>query len=115
MNLVERAQKILLQPKQEWYVIYPEPDQPAQLYPNYIIPLAAIGPIARIIGLVLFGAGLYLAPVTSFIPYVIIGSVVLFALDLGSVDTIGIPRGNHIDRARTPVSHFAVRVKKRWF
>lgn len=84
MNLVDRAQKIIMQPQQEWYVIQQEPTPPAQLYPSYIIPLAAIGPIARIIGLLVFGASL-LGPLTGLIPYAIVGSVLMFALDLGSV------------------------------
>src|ERR1044071_3767866 len=85
MNLVERAQKIIMQPQQEWYVIQQEPTPPAQIYTSYIIPLAAIGPIARIIGLMLFGLSLFLGPLTGLIPYAIVSSILLFALDLGSV------------------------------
>lgn len=50
MNLVERVKRILLSPKQEWEVIDAEVTTPSALYTGYIIPLAAIGPIASIIG-----------------------------------------------------------------
>ena len=81
MNLVERAQKILLQPQQEWYVIQQEPTQPAELYTGYIIPLAAIGPVASIIGYVIFGYGLVHIPIFM----IIVSSVILYILTLGGV------------------------------
>src|SRR5215208_4555756 len=81
MNLVERAQKILLQPQQEWYVIQQEPTQPAELYTGYIIPLAAIGPVASLIGLSVFGYGLF----GMSIPAIIVRSVILYILSLGSI------------------------------
>lgn len=85
MNLVDRAQKILLQPKQEWYVIQQEPTTPAQLYPGYIIPLAAIGPVASIIGLAIVGIPTVLGNYRISLPYAIIIAIIAFALELGSV------------------------------
>lgn len=85
MNLVERAQRIITQPKQEWYVIQPEPTQPAQLYPNYIIPLAAIGPVASIIGFSIIGIPTVLGSYKISLPYAVILAIISFALDLGSV------------------------------
>ncbi len=58
MNLSERAKKILLQPAEEWKVIDSEPGTLADLYTSYIIPLAAVGPIASIIGYSLIGVRL---------------------------------------------------------
>jgi hypothetical protein len=55
MSLVDRAKRILLSPRTEWPVIDAEPTTPAQLYTGYIIPLAAIGPIAQVIGYSVFG------------------------------------------------------------
>ena len=55
MALMERAKNILLQPKQEWPVIDTEQTSVGSLYTGYIIPLAAIGPIASIIGWSVFG------------------------------------------------------------
>jgi uncharacterized membrane protein len=51
MTLVDRVKRILLQPKQEWEVISGETATTADLYKNYVIPLAAIGPVASIIGM----------------------------------------------------------------
>jgi hypothetical protein len=54
-KIVARAKNITLSPKAEWPVIAAEPDTVAGLYQNYIVILAAIGPIAQFIGLAVFG------------------------------------------------------------
>lgn len=58
MSLMERAKKIVLQPKTEWPVIDGEQTTTGALYTGYIIPLAAIGPIAQVIGWSVFGLSL---------------------------------------------------------
>jgi hypothetical protein len=58
MNIVERVKKILLQPGEEWGVIAAESTTTSELYRNYIIPLAAIGPIAFVIGMSVLGMGM---------------------------------------------------------
>jgi len=58
MNLIERIKRILLQPKQEWEVISGEATTTPDLYRSYIVPLAAIGPVASIIGLSIVGVGM---------------------------------------------------------
>lgn len=55
MNIVERVKNILLQPKTEWPVIEPEQTSTQALYTGYIMPLAAIGPIAMLVGLSVVG------------------------------------------------------------
>ncbi|WP_028988714.1 Yip1 family protein [Thermithiobacillus tepidarius DSM 3134] len=55
MYLVQRVKNILLQPKQEWQVIDGEATSAADLYKSYIVPLAAIGPLASIIGMAVVG------------------------------------------------------------
>lgn len=57
MDLIQRIKNIVLTPKTEWEVIAPETTSTAELYKGYIIPLAAIGPIASFIGLSLVGVG----------------------------------------------------------
>jgi hypothetical protein len=54
-SLVDRAKNILLQPKSEWGVIDGEPATIGGLYTGYIMILAAIGPVAGLIGSQLFG------------------------------------------------------------
>lgn len=70
MDLIDRVKKILLQPKQEWEVISGETTTTAELYKNYIILLAAIGPVASIIGLSIIGVsmpfgGTFRVPITT--------------------------------------------------
>jgi len=55
MALMDRVKRILLSPKEEWPVIDAEQASVAGLYTGYIIPLAAIGPIASVIGWTVFG------------------------------------------------------------
>ena len=55
MNLVDRVKRILLSPQPEWQVIDGEVTSPGTLYTGYIIPLAAIGPLASVIGYSVFG------------------------------------------------------------
>jgi len=77
MRIVERAKKILLQPKQEWQVIAQEETKAAELYKGYIVPLAAIGPIASIIGMSLIGisvpiVGAYRVSIVSSIVHAVV-------------------------------------------
>ena len=84
MNLVDRAKRILLSPRTEWEVIDNEPTTPAQLFTGYAMPLAAIGPIAQIIGYSLFGisvpfAGHYRVPLGSAITSALVTYVLALA------------------------------------
>jgi ABC-type multidrug transport system fused ATPase/permease subunit len=68
MNITERIKGILLRPQEEWQTIAGETTPIAELYTNYIILLAAIGPVAAFIGLSLVGVsmpvgGTYRVPV----------------------------------------------------
>jgi len=70
MNLVSRTKNILLNPKQEWQVIDDEATSVGGLYVGYIVPLAAIGPVASSIGMAVFGIsvpvlGTYRVPIDA--------------------------------------------------
>jgi hypothetical protein len=72
MNLVERVKGILLKPKQEWQTISGETTTIPELYKTYIIILAAIGPVASIIGMSIVGislpfVGSFRIPITTSI------------------------------------------------
>ena len=54
-SLLQRVKAILLQPRAEWPVIEAETTSIASLYKSYILPLAAIGPVAGFIHAVVFG------------------------------------------------------------
>ncbi|HEX2219624.1 MAG TPA: Yip1 family protein, partial [Gemmatimonadales bacterium] len=85
MALVDRVKNILLTPREEWQVIDAEPTTPAELYKEYVLPLAAIGPVASAIGALAFGYqgfGLnYRPPVGT----VLTSAIVTYLLTLGGV------------------------------
>lgn len=58
MAMVDRVKGICLKPKTEWDVIAEEPSSTTDLFKKYVIPLAAIGPIAGFIGGSLVGRSL---------------------------------------------------------
>ena len=70
MALVERAKNICLKPNAEWPVIEAETTSTRDLMLGYVVPLAAIGPIASFVGGVFIGRtlpfiGTYHVPLTS--------------------------------------------------
>jgi hypothetical protein len=86
MSLVDRVKRILTSPRTEWQVIDAEPTTAAQLYTGYIVPLAAIGPIAQLIGYSVFGIsvpfmGTYRVPIGSAIS----SALVTYILSLAAV------------------------------
>jgi hypothetical protein len=86
MNLIERAKNIIVAPKSEWEVIAPETTPTAELYKSYIVPLAAIGPVASFIGLSLVGFGPFRVPIlaglTNAIVAYVLGLVGVFIIAL---------------------------------
>ncbi|MGH2668336.1 MAG: Yip1 family protein [bacterium] len=86
MTLTERVKNILVQPRQEWEVIARERSTVAEAYKSYVIPLAAIGPVASVIGLSVIGFGVptvgrYRVPIGASI----VQAIVTFALSLAAV------------------------------
>ncbi|HEV7633155.1 MAG TPA: Yip1 family protein [Steroidobacteraceae bacterium] len=57
-NLITRVTNILKTPKSEWPVIAAEPATIGGIYTNYVLVLAAIGPVCSLIKTSLFGVGL---------------------------------------------------------
>ena len=82
MPLVERVKRILLTPREEWRVIETEPTTAAELYRNYIMPLAAIGPLAAMLAWIIFG---YRGTFAAGFGPVLTWTVVLYLLTLGGV------------------------------
>lgn len=54
-SILDRAKDILLKPKEEWAVIDAEPATIQSIYTSYVVILAAIGPLAGLIGQQVFG------------------------------------------------------------
>lgn len=57
ISLVDRAKAIILKPKDEWPKIAAEPATQGDILRSYVLPLAAIGPVASLIGGQIFGYG----------------------------------------------------------
>lgn len=55
--LIDRAKNILLKPLEEWPRIEAEPSTVQEILVRYVLPLAAIGPVAGFIGGQVFGYG----------------------------------------------------------
>ena len=58
-GLVDRVKNILVTPKTEWPRIDAEPASIASIYTGYVLILAAIGPVAMLIGQQVFGIGAF--------------------------------------------------------
>lgn len=69
MNLIDRVKRIVLQPQSEWEVIAGESTTTPELYRDYVMPLAAIGPVASFIGLSIIGTSIPLVG-TYRVPFV---------------------------------------------
>ena len=87
MNLVERAKRLLLTPVPEWQVIEAEATTAGELYTQYVVPLAAIGPIARVVGFALIGVHVPFSGVVYRTPIgrAVVGAVVSYVLALAGV------------------------------
>ena len=81
MNLVDRAKNIILTPRAEWAVIDAEPHTVQGLYTQYVMILAAIGPVASFIGFSIVGIGGYRIPIGAGVAYMVLS----YLLALGSV------------------------------
>ncbi len=84
MPLVERMKRILLTPRTEWETIDRETVTASALFTGYILPLAAIGPIAQLIGISVFGMsipfqGTYRVPFGSALASAIVTLVLTLA------------------------------------
>ena len=56
-SLIERVKALLLTPKDEWPRIDASTESIGDIYRNWVLPLAAIGPVAQFIGGTVFGYG----------------------------------------------------------
>jgi hypothetical protein len=65
-SLVDRVKNILASPKTEWSRIDGEPATIGGIYTGYVMILAAIGPIAQLIGGQVFGYGFGIKPSLGF-------------------------------------------------
>lgn len=90
MNIVDRAKKMILQPKQEWEVIDGEAHTVKDLFTDYAMILAAIPAVAGFIGFSIIGLGgilsQYRIPIPSGLAHMVLG----YLFSLGSVYVIAL-------------------------
>ncbi|WP_445191623.1 Yip1 family protein [Sphingomonas sp. Tas61C01] len=58
-GMLDRAKRLIVTPKAEWPVIDAEPMTVRQIFTGWVMPLAAIGPVASLIGGLVFGYGAF--------------------------------------------------------
>lgn len=59
-GMVDRIKRLLLSPKAEWPVIDSQPMTAMGIFTSWVVPLAAIGPVAGLIGGQMFGLGTFM-------------------------------------------------------
>lgn len=78
-GLIARVQNILLKPSPTWDEIAAEPSSIRSIYMGYVVPLAAILPVAQAIGLSVIGLWYYHAPLLS----ALVRAILLYVMMLG--------------------------------
>jgi hypothetical protein len=56
-SIVDRAKELIVDPQATWHDVIEEAEEPRQILLQYALPLAAIGPLAGLIGSLIFGYG----------------------------------------------------------
>src|SRR5882672_7897071 len=88
MDIIGRVKGILFTPETEWPVIEHEPGTPAYLFPNYVVYLAAIPPVAGFIGSSIIGVT---GPASTFrVPLFagLLGAVIAYVLSFAVVNVV---------------------------
>ena len=85
VSIVDRAKNIIVSPKTEWPRIDAEPATIGGIYTSYVIILAAIGPVAMLIGQQLIGVNVLGVSFKPSIGYSIGSAVLTYILSLVSV------------------------------
>lgn len=90
MNLIERAKRILLQPKEAWPAIASETTDAATLFTGYAMVLAAIPAVCGFVGMSLIGMGGF--GITIRVPFVagLVNMVVSYGLSLAGIFVLGL-------------------------
>ena len=83
--LVARVRNIVLTPRDEWNVIAAEPESPVSIFSRYVMPLAAIGPVAGLIGGQVFGYGAFGFSYRPGLVPSIVAAVVAYAIVLAGI------------------------------
>src|SRR5438093_8010429 len=89
--LFRRARNMLFRPRNEWSTISGEFTNASTIYKSYVIPLSAVGPIATLLGALVFGkVGTMFGPVNASLGAALEGAVAHYVLGLASVYALAI-------------------------
>ena len=90
-GLVKRATNIVVKPGTEWPVIAGETTSTAKLYAGYVAPLAAIGPLASIIGMSVVGISIpFMGTIRTPLASSVMQAIVSFVMALVGVFVLGL-------------------------
>lgn len=84
-SLVDRAKAMILSPKEEWPKIALETAPQSEVLRGYVLPLAAIGPVASFIGEQVFGLGFFGFSYRPSVVWSLSDSVVHYVLSIVNV------------------------------
>ena len=84
-GIVQRAKDILLKPKESWPVIAAEPATTQSIYIPYVLVLAAVGPLAGLIGGQLFGITILGVTYHPPLATALVSAIVSYGLSLATV------------------------------
>jgi Yip1 domain len=84
-SLIDRAKAMILRPVEEWTKIAAETDSQNDILKSYVLPLAAIGPIAGLIGGQVFGYGALFVSYRPSLMSGLVSAVLGFALTIVGV------------------------------
>jgi len=83
---LERARRLILQPTQEWAAIAGEFAKPAAIYRGFLLPVAAIAPLAETLGTIVFGVRRTIAgPLTVTVVDGVAYGILTYALSFAGV------------------------------
>jgi hypothetical protein len=89
-SLVGRVLAMLFRPAQTWDAIAAEPATAREIFRDYVAPLAAIPAVCGMIGMRLFGEGIFGVGIQSSWTSTLIDAVVNYGLMLASVYLLGL-------------------------
>lgn len=89
-QLIDRVKDILLRPTAEWQRIHQEPASIAGIYFRHVLPLAAIPPLATLIGSLVFGVQVLGMTYRPSVGTALTSALVQYGLTLAGVFVLGL-------------------------
>lgn len=84
-GVIERAKNIILKPKEAWAAIDTEAATVQSIYVPYVVLLAAIGPVAQLIGGQVFGYGAFGVTFRPSLGSALVSALLSYGLALASI------------------------------